>query len=156
MKKLYARLMRLAYLTTLPFTGLLLHNSKRVRILIMYKNEVLLQRTSVGSQKWSTPGGGVEKGENPMTAAIREAAEEVGVAITEDQIKCLGEDRLPARSSSWPMVNVVFYLATLDSRQEPHISRPLEILEADWFKVTELPENHSDTLKFALGLARKR
>ncbi len=156
MKKIYAALTRIAYTLTLPLTGMFLHNSKRVRVLVTYKEEVLLQRTCIGSQKWSVPGGGVEKNENPITAAIRETAEEVGVAIPEAQIKCLGEQRRSARRGNWPMVDVVFYEAKLDSKQKPRISRPLEILEARWFKITDLPDNCSDTLIAALELEGSR
>ena len=86
MKNIYAKLIRVVTFFGFPVSGMLLHNSKRVRVLIQFEDQILLQRTSVGHQKWSVPGGGVEKNENPMAAAIRETWEEVGIILTEDQL----------------------------------------------------------------------
>jgi ADP-ribose pyrophosphatase YjhB (NUDIX family) len=42
---------------------------------------ILLVRHGYGSRQWSTPGGGVEPGESPITALLREVAEEIACEI---------------------------------------------------------------------------
>mmetsp|Transcript_17206 Transcript_17206/g.33752 ORF Transcript_17206/g.33752 Transcript_17206/m.33752 type:complete len:400 (-) Transcript_17206:1540-2739(-) len=50
---------------------------------------LLVRRRSKGRNKWSLPGGGLEPGERPCDAAVREAYEEAGVIGTLGA--CLGE-----------------------------------------------------------------
>jgi len=52
-------------------------------LLIDPDDRVLLihERLEHGGSHWLTPGGGVEPGETPREAAIREAAEEIGVEV---------------------------------------------------------------------------
>jgi 8-oxo-dGTP pyrophosphatase MutT (NUDIX family) len=52
-----------------------------VKVIIKYKDEVLLVRNSYGSKKWTLPGGGVKKGESMERAAIREVREEIGISL---------------------------------------------------------------------------
>src|SRR5690606_25493950 len=151
MKTLYAYFSRIMYALTFPFTSVLLHNSKRVRVLVFCNNQILLQKSSLGHQKWSVPGGGIEKNENPLNAAIRETLEETGVAINESQLVYLGQQRVSSRKR-WPMVDMVFYKVTLSEFQETHITRPLEIIDSRWFNVNSLPKDASKTLEIALAL----
>jgi 8-oxo-dGTP pyrophosphatase MutT (NUDIX family) len=46
------------------------------------EGRVLLVREAYGRRRWSLPGGRLEPGELPHEAAIREAHEETGLAIT--------------------------------------------------------------------------
>lgn len=39
---------------------------------------------------WSLPGGWIDDGETPLVAAIREAKEEVGIDVTEDELELEG------------------------------------------------------------------
>jgi 8-oxo-dGTP diphosphatase len=45
------------------------------------KNKVLLLHRSVGFRVWEFPGGGIEFGESPEEAAVREATEETGLSV---------------------------------------------------------------------------
>lgn len=40
------------------------------------------ERIEDGQTHWLTPGGGIEAGESPREAAVREAAEETGVGVS--------------------------------------------------------------------------
>ena len=82
MKKLYARFTQIVYFVGYPFFALVLHNTRRVRVLICSRDAVVLVRTSVGRQEWSLPGGGIEKEEADDHAAIREVREETGLRLT--------------------------------------------------------------------------
>jgi len=145
---MYAHVTRVLAIAAYPITSVMLHNSKRVRVLVEYKGQILLQRSSIGHQRWSLPGGGVEKGENPFAAAVREVQEETAVLIPENKLTCLGERRITARLG-WPSIDVLFYVAQLNSYQEPRIIRPAEILEVQWFKTAEIPKKHSDSIDIA-------
>jgi 8-oxo-dGTP pyrophosphatase MutT (NUDIX family) len=145
MKKLFGPLVKVIFVLTRPLSGLVLHNSRRVRIIVLASNKILLQRSSFGHQLWSLPGGGIEKGENPMHAALRELKEETDLTLSESQIECIGEDRLPS-GKHWPMVDLVFYKAELKTTPKTTITRPYEILELGWFSLTALPENRSATV----------
>lgn len=154
MKKAFGPLVKVVFLLTRPLSGLLLHNSRRVRVAVTSGNEILLQRSSFGHQLWSLPGGGIEKGENPMHAALRELKEETSVTLTESQIECIGEDRLPS-GKRWPMIDLVFYKAALKNKPKTHITRPYEILAIQWFQVTDLPTNRSKTVDAAMHFLQK-
>lgn len=140
---------RVIYLLGYPIFGFYLHNSRRTRVLIRYKNEILLHRSYAGNQKWSLPGGGIHKNENPFHAAIREVEEEVGIVLSEDQMKCIGEDRLPI-DRLWPRYAVVFYAVIFQDKPDVIIKRPLEVIEAAWFSIDKLPSNLSSNVRLAL------
>ena len=48
---------------------------------VLRRNEILLVQTYHGGDKWSLPGGHVEKGESPCGGLKREIKEELGVEI---------------------------------------------------------------------------
>ena len=72
MSYIKAAFIHILYLLTYPISGLFLHNSHRVRVLVTVGGDILLQRSSTGDQKWSVPGGGIEKNESDEVAAIGE------------------------------------------------------------------------------------
>ena len=153
MKKIYSKLARFVTFVTLPIIGLIVHNSRRVRVVVLAEDQILLQRTSVGAQKWSIPGGGVERHETDEQAVVRELAEEVGLKVKTGQIKKIGEDyRAGSRHKRWPRFTRVYFVIRLPRRVEPKITRPLEILEAQWFLLSDLPQEGNATLETALKL----
>jgi 8-oxo-dGTP diphosphatase len=54
------------------------------------EGHILIIRESYREQ-WSLPGGGIRVGEDPVAAIIREAEEEIGIIITSDALRYLGE-----------------------------------------------------------------
>jgi 8-oxo-dGTP pyrophosphatase MutT (NUDIX family) len=115
MNQLKARLIKGVSFTILPVLYLLIHNSHRVRVLITYKDEILLQRSSVGHQKWSVPGGGVQRNESDEDAAIREVQEEVGIKLRTKDLKKLGWQRAPY-NKGWPYMNLTFFHVQLEKK----------------------------------------
>ena len=155
MKKLYARFTQIVYFVGYPFFALVLHNTRRVRVLICSRDAVVLVRTSVGRQEWSLPGGGIEKEEADDHAAIREVREETGLRLTKDQLKPIGEEQAEIyKNRTWPKVQLVFYQADVPVMPPLKSPRPLEILEARWFKVGELPAKRGPEVDRALSLAK--
>lgn len=153
MKKIYAAIVRVVSTIAFPFTGLILHGSQRVRVLMRYQDSILLQRTSVGNQKWGLPGGGKEKHESLLEAAQREVKEEVGIELDSTKLKLIGEKSIAAKGG-WPVVHVTFFEANLSKKVAPKITRPLEILEARWWGVNSLPKSRSDSVGLVLALSK--
>lgn len=152
MKKLYAVLARLAAIAAFPVTMFILHNSRRVRVVILADQSILLQRTSMGVQKWSLPGGGVTNHENDQSAAVREVAEEVGLTINPEQLIYLGEDYRNESGRRFPKFTRVYFAVHLSAKTNPVVNRPFEILEAKWFPLSQLPAACEQTVAVALKL----
>ncbi len=152
MKKIYEVLVRVVYFFTWPLTGLVLHNSNRVRVLVTSKNKILLQKTSYGLQKWSVPGGGVDRGESTIDAAVREMYEETGIVAPKASLEQIGKRSVANNRLGWPKMNVTFY--HLECAPDVHfqIRHPLEIIELSWFSASTLPADISPTVTLAREL----
>lgn len=95
---------------------------------------VLLGRQAYGHRLWGLPGGVVDPGETPVTAAIREAREEVGVDVTVDAL--VGMYLL--HGGDWPDVLAHVFLARLECGS-PHVVDGVEIERVEWRALTDLP-----------------
>lgn len=146
------KLFRTAHFVTQPLSGLLLHNSERVRVVVHTKNEILLIRSSFGSQKWSLPGGGVHKGEESIQSATRELLEETSLKLTRKELKSVGARSLPTHKK-WPRARLEFFDAPVSKKLTTHITRPYEIMDAKWWNIDQLPKGRSETVDVGLELS---
>ncbi len=153
MKRRYQKSMRALHHLISPAAALVLHNSHRARVLLIAGDHILLERSYFGSQKWSLPGGGVKKGEPLATAAARELEEEVGITVDPADLKPLGSKRLPT-NVAWSKANIHLFTLRLPKQQNVHISHPKEIIEAQWWSITSLPDNLNPVVSIALDLLR--
>ena len=87
-------------------------------------------------ERWSYPGGRLERGEGPEQAAVREAREEVGVEVE------LGR-RLVRRE--WPDGFVLHVFAATIHSGEPHA--PNGVRDVGWFDPLEPPAPSSRALE---------
>jgi ADP-ribose pyrophosphatase YjhB (NUDIX family) len=119
-----------------------------VRCLITKGNKILLIQHSYGSSRWSVPGGGVKAKESLASAASREVFEEVGIKIS--SIKNLGHifhDAEYKKDTVW-----IFHTEVMS---DDFKIDELEIINAQWFSLNNLPENSSQHLRKFLSFYRK-
>jgi ADP-ribose pyrophosphatase YjhB (NUDIX family) len=93
--------------------------------------EILLLRHSYGPEVWALPGGGIDADEDPADAAIREIAEELGMALTSVQLIA----EVAEVVSGSPHTAYVF-AATSDAPPQPD---QREVIEARFFAPDSLP-----------------
>jgi 8-oxo-dGTP pyrophosphatase MutT (NUDIX family) len=93
---------------------------------------MLLHRTEAPYNHWEFPGGKVHDGEDPAAAAVREVAEELGVAVS--PVGRTSDTQFADRGTS---NSCVFVHATLDGG-EPAIREPDLFDEVDFFDIADL------------------
>ncbi len=96
------------------------------------EERILLVRHSYGSQAWAIPGGGMRRGEDPLLAARREMAEELGIVLTELALIRVEEEVLSGAPHS-------AYLVSARTLDQPQPDRR-EVVEVDYFALDALPE----------------
>jgi 8-oxo-dGTP diphosphatase len=95
---------------------------------------------------WALPGGFVDAGEDLPQAAVRELAEETGVAITEDELIQLGAFGAPGRDPRGQTITVAFIALMTE---EPVVEAADDAAKARFWPVEGLIGGHGPiTLAF--------
>lgn len=92
------------------------------------EGRILVVRSTYMGPGWMLPGGRVERGETPETAAVRETREETGIEVAVDRL-VLVEAYRPKD------VSFVFRGAVIGGRLDPQLG---EVAEAGWLMRDEL------------------
>ena len=90
-----------------------------------------LSRRLTRAEKWTLPGGGIEHGENPRDAVVREVREETNVEVRD--LRYFG-------SQSWPFPNSLMIAFTAEYAGGELRHDPAELADAKWFPVDALPQ----------------
>ncbi|MEU0180205.1 NUDIX hydrolase [Streptomyces sp. NPDC006207] len=102
--------------------------------IVVQEGRVLMVRRRMreGELSWQFPAGGIEAGESPEEAAVRETLEETGLTVS--AIKLLGERVHPKtkRLMSYTACDVVSGTA--------HVADEEELAELAWVAHAEIPE----------------
>jgi 8-oxo-dGTP diphosphatase len=108
-----------------------------VGVVISRDDHWLLQRRANvhAAETWSTPGGHLDFGEDPVDCARREAAEETGLRVAEVRFLGVTNDIFDARRH---YITLWFEATSFDG--EATLSAPAEMSELRWFPRRELPE----------------
>lgn len=98
---------------------------------------LLMRRAGTGffDGMWSLPGGHVEQGESLRVAAVREMAEELGLALRADALQMLGAVH---RNSDTNRID--FFLRAAHWQGEPVIAEPGKCDALAWHARDALPE----------------
>ncbi|MFI8499424.1 NUDIX hydrolase [Streptomyces sp. NPDC085524] len=102
--------------------------------IIVHEGRVLMarRREREGKLLWAFPGGGIEAGETPEEAAVREVAEEVGLEVAVQQV--LG-DRVHPQSG----VHMTYVACTVISGEASVVDEE-ELAEVLWLEHGQIPE----------------
>jgi mutator protein MutT len=110
-----------------------------VHLLFLDGGNVLLGRranTGYADGMWHFPSGHLEPGESVSTAAIREAAEEVGVTISPADLEFV--------HVMHHMDRIGFFFVAQQWLGELHNAEPEKCTEIGWFPLDELPTDTVD------------
>lgn len=102
--------------------------------IIVRDGKVLMarRREREGKLLWSFPGGGIEAGESPEEAAVREVAEEVGLEV--EAVQVLG-DRVHPQSG----VHMTYVACSVISGEASVVDED-ELAEVLWLERGEIPQ----------------
>lgn len=112
-------------------------DSHGVRLIIVDERRVLLVSHWYAPWAWTLPGGGVNKGETPEEAAMREGLEETGLKIN----SIAGE--IGTYTGKLGKTDRVTFYYTGDFEGSIAMRPNLEIMARSWFDIDNLPEELS-------------
>ena len=114
--------------------------SPRACVLIFNDQQqiMLIHRVKNGSDYWVVPGGSIEAGETPVSAAIREAREELSLTV-EKLILCF-EQQNRQRHEYYFFTNHYHGTAALGQGPEQLRQHASNLYQPAWVKVTELAD----------------
>jgi 8-oxo-dGTP pyrophosphatase MutT (NUDIX family) len=151
--KLGERVGLIGFYLAWPALYIYLKQSTRTRIVVLYQGQVLVLKNWLSDNRWSIPGGGLHKDEDPKLGAIRELFEETGIQAAAVDLEAIGEGRYRLHGLSYAFRS---YMLRLDS--EPVLRRQhIEVSRITWLRPSELHLDHtSPDVLTSLTLLRDR
>jgi len=123
--------------------------------LILRKDDkvLLIRRFQTGSEDgmYGCAGGGLDPDETITQAAIREAAEELGISIKQEDLKVV---HVVHRKTPRHQV-IGFFFEVAMWQGEPENKEPHKCDDIQWFALRELPDNTQPTFKHVVGMLDK-
>ncbi|MDO5723600.1 MAG: NUDIX domain-containing protein [Flaviflexus sp.] len=102
------------------------------------RDGLLLTVRKRGTGRFMLVGGKIEAGEQPVDAAVREIAEEIGVNRTPDQLHLLGHfTEEAANEPGWRVSSTVFVAQPLTGSELSRLEPRREIAEISWRPITD-------------------
>ena len=138
MKTLWQNIGIVAFWALLPALHIYLRIGRRTRVAVTHDKHLLVVKPWLGNGKWSLPGGGVHRSENPTQAVKRELFEETGVKA--DKLRLV--QALRYRQSGLRFDYDLFLY-----KQYEHVSirkQAWELVEAAWRPIDELSSKNSN------------
>ena len=119
-----------------------------VHLFLMHEGQVLLSRrfqTGYEDGKYSVVAGHLDGGEEIKAAMKREAREEVGIELADEDVRVVGVMHRQAEDE-----RVDFFLVAERWAGEPRNCEPEKCDELSWFELDRLPENMVPYVRRAL------
>lgn len=121
-----------------PALRVYLHGSHRSRVLIIRGTEALLIRDHskiyFDTDRWTIPGGGVQRHETPAQAAARELAEELSMQVDPADLQFLGT----RRTGSYGLRYTGHFFVLRVSGDVSYVQRSREVAEVRWLPLAGL------------------
>ena len=133
--RLWGIIGRVVYWLGWPVLFVYLYPSRRKSVVVTCGDEVLVLKGWLGNGHWSLPGGGLHRGEDPATGAVRELREEVGIVLEPQKLTFMYKKSV--RNESGFRFGVIAYRIELQEKP-PLAIRHLEVQEAKWLPKDEL------------------
>jgi NADH pyrophosphatase NudC (nudix superfamily) len=146
-KSLKASIYKICYPAAKIYWFITRPTTQGVRCLITNEDKVLLIKHTYGSILKTTVGGGVKKGETLEQAVIREVKEETGINLNDVMMVGVVMHKEEFKNDT---INV--FIAETETTDL--ILDRSEILEADWYPLSNLPNDTSPLFNQFLDLAR--
>jgi 8-oxo-dGTP diphosphatase len=125
----------------------------RDRILLAHWNEN-------GRSGWTLPGGGIDPGEDPVDAVVREIAEETGYAAEAGDLLGIDSKVIPAENRFDPhagplhALRIVYRATIVGGTLANELDGTTD--EAAWFPLASIPNRRVELVDVALGMAGLR
>lgn len=103
---------------------------------------------------WNPVSGGVEVGESPLYAGIREAKEEIGVEIDPRDIKLVHAMYRAAHDETGERLD--YFFRARRYRGSPFNAEPKKCATVGWFYYTDLPEKLVPHVAYAMRAIKRR
>lgn len=127
---------RLLYFLLYPVLWLYAPFRRRAHVVIYVNNQVLIVKEWIGIGVWGLPGGSVKRGEDPVTAGLREVQEELGLAFLPAQATLLNKELIVEQHHGL-IVRGHYVLIRL--RERPNSKTNYEIAATKWVALADAP-----------------
>lgn len=128
---------KLGFMLLWPGLFLYFLGSKRTRVILLHKGDILLVQDSSryfnDVESWTLPGGGIQRGEEVQIAATRELREELDIEVEPDSLVTIAKQRSGEYGLSYQAYFLLYEATTKPTLGE--LSK--EIKTARWFKLNE-------------------
>jgi len=128
---------------------------------IVDNDRILLAHWNEGGRSgWTLPGGGIDPGEDPVDAVVREIAEETGYAAQAGELLGIDSKIVPAEqrftSDAGPLhaLRIIYRASVTGGKLRNELDGSTD--EAAWFALTGIPNRRVDLVDVALGMAGLR
>ncbi|MFF2050856.1 NUDIX hydrolase [Leifsonia sp. NPDC058194] len=123
------------------------------RILLAHWNEG-------GRSGWTLPGGGIDPGEDPVDAVVREIAEETGYTAEAGDLLGIDSKVVPAEQRFTPdsgplhALRIIYRASVVGGKLTNELDGSTD--EAAWFRLDAIPNRRVDLVDVALAMAGLR
>jgi ADP-ribose pyrophosphatase YjhB (NUDIX family) len=130
-------------------------------VIVDEQDRILLAHWNEGGRSgWTLPGGGIDPGEDPVDAVVREIREETGFEAVAGDLLGIDSKVIPAEHRFIPdagplhALRIVYRASVIGGTLTNELEGTTD--EAAWFPLTSIPNRRVELVDIALGMAGLR